>query len=85
MSQIVELLDDNWLIGTHVHKKGDIVEVDERKAREWIKQGRAVISTKTPMRIPTSPLRSELIEENAENPAPSKAEQQVLHGKHGKH
>jgi hypothetical protein len=50
----VELLQHNRLVGTHVHARGDVIEMDQAKAREWIKAGFAAVTNRHPTPIPVS-------------------------------
>lgn len=52
MKVTVELLQDNRLIGSHVFRKGDVVEMDQERAKAWIKAGHAAVTNKTPTPIP---------------------------------
>lgn len=81
----LEVLQNNRLIGSHVFQKGDIVELDERIAKDWIKRGHAAIASAKPLTpVPVSGPRSQRIrdrEQSTLNPAPAAAERQVSKGR----
>jgi hypothetical protein len=72
MKVSVELLQDNRLIGTHVHSKGDVVEMDRDKANEWVKRGYAAITnkpvTELPKPAPRFPANNFPVTRTASNP-----------------
>jgi hypothetical protein len=74
----VELLRDNMLVGTHVYRKGDVVEVDQVTAQTWVKIGVAIDAGERPLTEAGRPrLRSEVIAENALAADPPAAERAV--------
>lgn len=73
----VRLIRDNLLIGTHVYRAGDVVEVHSERARDMVKHGLAAVASPdepvTPAGKPR--LRSEVLAENAAaQTAPARAE-----------
>jgi hypothetical protein len=86
MKIAIEVLQDNRLIGSHVFQRGDVVELDERVAKEYVKRGHAVISAKPPIPIPVSgprhlKIREREAEQSAANPAPAAGERSVSKGR----
>jgi hypothetical protein len=75
----VELLRDNLLVGSHVYRKGDVVEIDSEVAQNWLKTQVARDAGDKPLTQPGKPkLRSEIIAEQALALAqPSEAERAV--------
>lgn len=72
----IRLIRDNLLIGTHVYRTGDVVEVHGDKAKQMIEAEHAVLAGEhEPVTKPgVQRLRSEVIAENASKKAPAVAE-----------
>lgn len=74
----VRLLLDNHVVGNRVHAKGDVVDLQEVKAREYLKKGYAAEASGLDLTpVPAPKLRSETIVETAVHPAHAKAEKAV--------
>lgn len=75
----VRLQRDNLLVGTHVYRKGDVVEVVDVVAKNWIQTQVAVDAGDAPVTVPPKPKsRSEVLAEQAlAAQQPAKAERAV--------
>jgi hypothetical protein len=74
----VRLNLDNHLIGTHVFRKGDVVDLPDLKAKAYLKAGHASLADGEDLTpIPSPRPRSELVLEVASDPKPAKSERAV--------
>lgn len=63
----MKLIRDNLLVRGHVYRAGDVVEVNDQVAKDWLKARAAIDAGDEPVTQPGQPrLRSELIAETAE-------------------
>jgi hypothetical protein len=77
-NQKIRLLHGNRLIGGHVYCAGDVVEVSGDRVKEFLAAKAGVLEANESVTVPPRPrLRSEIIAERAENPAPGRAERAV--------
>jgi hypothetical protein len=78
ITQRVKLLVPNRLVGSHVHAEGDVVEMPQKVAREWVKAGHGAVTALEPTPIPgPGPSRAEQLrrrEESALAPGPARSE-----------
>jgi hypothetical protein len=84
MNVRLEVLQSNRLIRTHVYQKGDVIELDERIAKDWIRLGHAAITTKPVTPIPVSGPRYLQVREREQaalDPGPASAERQTSKGR----
>jgi hypothetical protein len=73
--QKIKLLVDNRLIGSHVYRRGEVVQVSGERAKEFVKGKAGIITDEPPTSVPKpAKSRSEIIAEQALNPAPARAE-----------
>jgi hypothetical protein len=79
MKQAVKVLQNDRLYGTHVFKKGDVVELDERHARALLKLGHVAVTNDppTPLPVPISRAEKRRREEAAIAAGPAEAERAV--------
>lgn len=75
----IRLIRDNLLVGTHVYRTGDVIEVQGEKAKEMVKGGHAAVAEPDAPITPAGKqrLRSEVVAENAAKKSPPVAERAV--------
>jgi hypothetical protein len=78
MKQAVKVLQDNRLYGTHVYRKGDVVELEDKHARALLKLGHVAVTNDPPTPLPTPLTRAEKRRQEERRQEERRQEEQAL-------